>query len=159
MNLADVLMFSGMNRNTFNSLERRLRSPNGHGGLEFMRERLTPGDGHDRYKLAHAVALRCFIELRDAGVPPGHAATVISATFDYIADQVEDAAERPERLSDEKLIRYFPDPDGHYGWSAGSPSSTASLGGGQHGSIHIDLNQVTKRIWDAASQWLGIKVG
>ena len=98
------------------------------------------------------------MDLREAGVPPARALTVIDETFDYIADQVETSRKHPDLLMAPSLIRYFPNSQGHYGWSAGAETDS-SLTQPDAPVIAIDLNEVIRRIWDATSRWLGIEVG
>lgn len=157
MNLADCLALIGMNRNTYNSLDRRHRRHDGSGGLSFMSKRPLSDEGQDRFALRHAVALACLMDLREAGVPPARALTVIEETFNYIADQVDTSARHPDRLHSRNLIRYFPNSEGHYGWSAGAPTDSG-LTVPDGDIIAIDLNEVIRRIWNATSRWLGIEV-
>jgi len=82
MNLQEVLDANDMNRNSYNTLERRT-------GLAFMKRDVDPARGRDKYFVAHAVALGCMIDLQEAGVPAGRAASAIDSVFHQITRTVE----------------------------------------------------------------------
>lgn len=125
MNLAQVLHFVNMNRNSYNTLDRRV------GGLTFMRENQLPPEqsqsAYDRYNFTHAAALACVMAFVDAGVSTTQAAVVVTDLFPYIDSLVADMPE-VGRLSEDRawltIVNYG---DDMFGFSGGADEPARTL--------------------------------
>lgn len=115
MNLQQVLDANELNRNSYNTLERRT-------GLAFMKRELHESRGRDKYLPAHAVALGCVLDLQSAGVPAAKAAAVVDGCFHWIWNTV--AAIAHGEAPGWSLVHVVDFEDGTWGFSFGAPDAS-----------------------------------
>jgi protein-L-isoaspartate O-methyltransferase len=110
MKLGPLLHLVGLNRNTFNTLNRR--NP-----LQFLERDLRDERSYDRYTMTHAVAVGCVVEFMAAGLAAARAVSAVDSMFQFVdaATHTISEAENDNRwwLT---VISYA---DGSYGWMGG----------------------------------------
>lgn len=109
MILADVRELGGMNRNTYDTIN---RDP----GMTFMTKCLSENEGRDRFDITHAVAMRCLTELMDLGLTGRQAATAVNETFDFLYHRVAVLIGRPTRFKVGNWLVVTDYSGGSYGW-------------------------------------------
>ena len=124
MLLKTVLEANEINRNTYNSLERRA-------GLQFMKEGLVANAKRgDRYTITHAVALGAMLSFQRLGIDAREASGVIDAVYEWLIDVVPPLAmdeaipsiapARPDIDPDRTWITISRfERDGGLGWATG----------------------------------------
>lgn len=116
MNLQMTLKMAGLNRNTYNTIDRRT-------GLPFMKRRLLSTAGHDRYTLVHATALACMLEFQSAGLELSRACSATNEFLDVIDGvvfgDIADGNPKPA-TSWLTVINYA---DGSWGWASGKENA------------------------------------
>lgn len=113
MLLKNVLEINEVNRNTYNSLERRT-------GLPFMKRGLVEGKRGDRYTFTHAIALATMLRFQQVGVEAKDAATVVDACYEPLIDWVATLLIDRNRIdADHCWITISHFRDGTIGWATG----------------------------------------
>jgi len=89
MKTGHLLFLSGINRDTYNTNNRR-------GNLRFLARDIDNPQRQDRFKLAHALAMSAFVMLRRLGVDPAIAGAAVDESWPDIK-RVVDASSEPLR--------------------------------------------------------------
>lgn len=115
MLLKTVLDVNEINRNTYNTLERR--TP---GGLPFMKRGLAEGKRDDRYSITHVVALATMLELHAMGLEAKDAAEGVDAVYDVLIDWVATLHIMPETVDPTQYwVTVSKFADNSLGWATG----------------------------------------
>lgn len=145
MNLVMLLHLVGLNRNTFNTMNRR--TP-----MLFLERDLLSERSYDRYTMTHAVAVGCVAEFVAAGLSAARAVTVVDGTFQSI-DAATDAMTR--EFDDNRwwitAINYA---DGTYGWATGQENADTFGDGMILNKVSVNISAV----WKAMAGRIGTPV-
>ncbi|MDQ1232124.1 hypothetical protein [Sphingomonas sp. SORGH_AS_0879] len=142
MKLGILLHLVGLNRNTFNTMNRR--TP-----LRFMERNLLDDRSYDRYTFTHAVAVGCVVELMNAGLPANRASSVVDATFDFIDAAVDEFSKNISSNNWWLTVTNFA--DGSYGWAGGQEDARPL--GDQMVLSKLTIN--IEAVWQSMSQRIG----
>ncbi len=139
MNLQITLKLAGLNRNTYNTIERRA-------GLAFMKKGLLPTTGYDRYTLVHAAALCCMLEFQAAGLELARAVEATDEFFGVIDGIV--FGQLAEGKCDPAgawltVINYA---DGGWGWASGAENADTFGGGSVTSKVSVNVVGVWERM-------------
>ncbi len=145
MKLGILLHLVGMNRNTFNTLNRR--NP-----MRFLERDLLSDRSYDRYTMTHAVAVGCVSEFMSAGLPAARAISIVDATFRFI-DAATDAMTTEVQDNSWWLtaINYA---DGSYGWAGGQENADTFGEGLITNKVSINIAAV----WEAMATRIGAPI-
>lgn len=150
MLLKTVLHVNEINRNTYNTLERR--TP---GGFPFMKRGLAEGKRDDRYNVTHAVALAAMLNLHAMGVEAKDAAEVIDAVYDVLIDWVP-ALQFNEALPAHATDEVDPDKtwitvsrfeDGGLGWATGKEDANTFSADPPLDQRRVNVAAIVKKLW------------
>ena len=140
MNLQDVLDANGINRDSYNTVERRT-------GLPFMKRKTDAARVRDKYFPAHAAALACLFALKDAGVPLTKAAAAVDGVFEGIWRTVGLIGEG--QAPGWSMIHVVDFEDGSWGFAYGAPDATTlrhEAVGAYRSRVSVNAISVLKRI-------------
>jgi hypothetical protein len=141
MLLKEILELNGLNRNSFNTLDRRV-------GLAFLKRGLVEGSARDRFTLTHAVALAAVLRLQQAGLDAKRAAAAVDENYRVLIDWVAYLTLHPEqRAGDGWWLTVINFADGGWGWATGNENADTFGGGVAISKVSINIGAVVEELW------------
>lgn len=139
MNLQMTLKLAGLNRNTFNTIERR-------SGLPFMKRNLLNAKGHDRYTLVHATALACMLEFQAAGLDLARACSATDDFFDVIDGIVFGGISEGKADANTAWLTIINFASGDWGWASGEENADTFGGGTVTSKVSVNVVGVWEKL-------------
>ncbi|WCT73799.1 hypothetical protein PQ455_00775 [Sphingomonas naphthae] len=142
MKLGSLLHLVGLNRNSYNTLNRR-------NSFRFMDRDLLDERSYDRYSMTHAVAVGCVVEFMAAGLSGQRAGAAVDNLFRVIDAATHTLAQGS--AGDHWWLTITNFADGSWGWASGNENAD-TFGRGLV-SNKVSINVVA--VWEDMAKRLG----